>query len=767
MAQQEAKPTSDRDTIAFDMFGPLTSYIVDATQRGILFLDVMRQRGNAYRAHMAETAPHVLNYEAQLVVDGRSLEHPVNYVLVKIIPPASVEVDERLRPFVVVDPRAGHGPGIGGFKSDSEIGVALQAGHPCYFVGFLPDPMPGQTIEHIARAEAVFLERVIKLHPHAEGRPCVIGNCQAGWAVMMLAAIRPELFGPLIIAGSPLAYWGGVRGKYPMRYSGGLLGGSWLTALTSDLGHGKFDGAWLVQNFENQNPSNTLWTKQYNVYSKIDTEPARYLEFERWWGGHVNLNAEEIQFIVDELFVGNNLAAGRIQTSDKRTIDLRNIRSPIVVFCSKGDNVTPPQQALGWIPELYEDVDEIRSYGQTIVYTIHETIGHLGIFVSGGVARKEHSEFSSNIDLIDVLPPGLYEAVFERKSGATTNPDLAGGEWIMRCEARTIDDIRALGGNDLEDERRFATAARVSEINLGLYHTFVQPFVRAATSPGAAEFMRQMHPLRLQYEMLSDANPFMSWVSGAADKARQNRRADAANPLLKLQENVSQQIVRTLDAWRDTLEKVSEQTFLVIYGSPLLQAAVGIDPSEKEPLRHAPRDLLHQQLIQERIAEIKAKIPQGGIREATIRAVLYVGMVRGSVDERSFEMVRQIRRGQADLPTLPLADFKKLLREQYFMLLLDQAAAIAAIPAMLPPEPETRGKALELVNRIVQSPGALLPEGQARLQQVAQLFGRDEEPTLVPANDTAKEQKASKAMTPAPNLATPVSPARGSGGRRA
>ena len=84
--------------------------------------------------------------------------------------------------------------------------------------------------------EAIFLEKVIALHPAAEGKPCVIGNCQAGWAIMMLAAIRPDLFGPIIIAGSPLSYWAGVRGQYPMRYSGGLLGGSWLTALTSDLG---------------------------------------------------------------------------------------------------------------------------------------------------------------------------------------------------------------------------------------------------------------------------------------------------------------------------------------------------------------------------------------------------------------------------------------------------------------------------------------------------------------------------------------------------
>src|SRR3954469_17015675 len=488
-------------------FAPALEYFVDAAQRTILFWDVMRQRGNQFKAHREETVPHVLEYAAELVLDGRNFERPVNYLLVRIIPPSGITIDTRRRPFVIVDPRAGHGPGIGGFKADSEIGVALQAGHSCYFVGFLPEPMPGQTIEDIARAEAAFLEKVIALHPQADGKPCVIGNCQAGWAIMMLAAIRPELFGPLIIAGSPLAYWEGVHGKNPMRYSGGLLGGSWLTTLTGDLGAGKFDGAWLVQNFENQNPANTLWSKQYNLYSKIDTEASRYLGFERWWGGHVNLNAEEIQFIVDELFVGNKLAAGQIKTSDGRQIDLRNIRSPIVVFCSKGDNVTPPQQALGWIRDLYENVDQIRSYGQTIVYTVHESVGHLGIFVSTGVARKEHGEFSSNIDLIDTLPPGLYEAVFEKKTTDTANPDLVSGEWLMRCEARTPDDIRALGGNDAEDERRFATAARVSEINLGLYRQFVQPFVRASVTPALAETMQRMHPLRLQYEMFSKANP--------------------------------------------------------------------------------------------------------------------------------------------------------------------------------------------------------------------------------------------------------------------
>jgi pimeloyl-ACP methyl ester carboxylesterase len=708
----------------------------------VLFLDVLRQRGNQYRERLTETVPHVLEYEVELVIDGRTLDRPVNYALAKVIPPAGIEVDLKRRPFVVVDPRAGHGPGIGGFKADSEIGVAFKAGHPCYFIGFLPEPMPGQTIEDIARAEAMFLEKVIALHPAADGKPCVIGNCQAGWAVMMLAAIRPELFGPIIVAGSPLSYWAGVRGKYPMRYTGGLLGGSWLTAMTSDLGHGKFDGAWLVQNFENQNPANTLWTKQYNLYSQIDTEGPRYLGFEKWWGGHVNLNAEEIQFIVDELFIGNNLAAGRIQTSDGTSIDLRNIRSPIVVFCSKGDNITPPQQALGWILDLYESVDEIRSCGQTIIYTIHETIGHLGIFVSGGVAKKEHGEFSSNIDLIDTLPPGLYEAVLENKAGKTANPDLVTGNWVMRCEMRTLDDIRALGGNDAADERRFATAGRVSEINLALYRTFAQPAVRALASSPAAEWMQQLHPLRLQYEAFSNANPMMAPVASLANQVRNDRRPVAAdNPFVAMQENISRQIVRGLDTWRDMTEALAERTFLAIYGMPSLQAAVGIDPTSTRPQRTAVKNPLHRELLNKRIAELRSRIPLGGLREAVIRGLLYAGMGRAAIDERGFELARRIRQAHGEMP---LSEFKTLVREQFNMLLIDQDAALRAIPSMLPPEIETRQKALKLIKQILSARGEMSAEDEERLAEVVRLFEEGNEPSAkqIPFRQNRKESHA-------------------------
>ena len=717
----KSAPSNVSAAAAVNIFGDGFSYLTDAAQRSVLFLDTLRLRGNQYREQVAKSVPHVLDYKAELVVDGRTLERPVNYVLVKVIPPSGVRIDEKRRPFVVVDPRAGHGPGIGGFKADSEIGVAFKAGHPCYFIGFLPEPMPGQTIEDIARAEAIFLEKVISLHPDADGKPCVIGNCQAGWAVMMLAAIRPELFGPLIVAGTPLSYWAGIRGRYPMRYSGGLLGGSWLTTLLSDLGGGKFDGAWLVQNFENQNPANTLWSKQYNLYSKIDTESPRYLGFEKWWGGHVHLNAEEIQFIVDELFIGNNLAASRIYTADGTAVDLRNIRSPIVVFCSNGDNITPPQQALGWILDLYDDVDDIRSYGQTIVYTVHETVGHLGIFVSGSVAKKEHGEFSSNIDLIDTLPPGLYEATFEQANATTSSSDAVTGNWIMRCEARTLEDLRDLGGNDAADERRFAAAARVSEINLSFYRTFIQPFVRTLTNNAASDWMTTLHPLRMQYEAFSNANPLMASVASTADRTRKERRPVAEdNAFLAVQEKASEQIVAALDKWQEITELWAEQIFMSVYGSPLLQAAVGVDPADTKPQRKAARNPLHREFVEKKIAELRSRIPKGGPREAVIRALLYVAQQRASVDERGFEIVRRIRAENSDLS---LAEFKQVFREQFYIMLVDSDAALAAISSLLASDTASRKAAFNILTQVATAIGAPSSEEIKRINEIAKLFG--------------------------------------------
>ncbi len=700
--------------------GPFSEYLTDAAQRTVLFWDVMRQRSDQYYAQRAKNVPNVLNFDAELVLDARGFAKPVNYLLVRIKPQPGVVIDPRKRPFVIVDPRAGHGPGIGGFKADSEIGVAMKAGHPCYFVGFTPEPMPGQTIEDIVYAEVAFLEKVVALHMEADGKPCVIGNCQGGWAVMMVAAIRPDLFGPIIVPGSPLSYWAGVEGRYPMRYTGGMTGGSWMTALAGDLGNGKFDGGYLVKNFENQNPANTLWTKHYNLWDKVDAEGPRYIEFEKWWGGHVNLNAEEIQWIVDQLFVGNRLATGEIVTSIGDRIDLRNIRSPIICFCSEGDNITPPQQALGWIVDLYARDDDIRACGQTIIYAVHDNIGHLGIFVSGGVAKKEHQEFASNIDLIDVLPPGLYEAVLTPKGDDTANPDLVSGDWIVRFEPRTLDDVRHIVQPDPEMERRFAAMRRVSEINLGLYRTLVQPLVKASINEQGAEWLHHLNQAELPYQIFSARNPLMQPLAQLAEQVREQRQPAAPdNPFFAWQAMVSEQVVAALNGWRDFQEASVEQLFLAIYGSPLLQAAVGVGPADPPPRRRPATEPERKAFVQQRIAELQAGMAEGGVREAALRALVYIGLGGQGADERAFNELRRIRAANQGVP---LAEFKQVVREQYFRLMLDCDAALAAIPKMLPPDAASREQALDAVRRVVEAAGPPSGERAARMVRIEALF---------------------------------------------
>jgi pimeloyl-ACP methyl ester carboxylesterase len=703
--------------------GPAHEYLLDAWQRSVLFLDVLRQRGNIYREQQEKTAPNVLEFEAELVLDGRKLPRPVNYGLVSIKPPKGVKTDPAKRPFVVVDPRAGHGPGIGGMKTDSEIGVALENGHPCYFIGFLPEPMPDQTTEDVWNAEAEFIREVARRHP-GSGKPVVIGNCQAGWQTMIMAATHPDVPGPLLLAGAPLSYWAGVHGKNPMRYTGGMLGGTWLTSLSGDLGEGTFDGANLVANFEKLDPANTYFEKPYNVYSKVDTEAERFLDFETWWGSPVLLNSREMQWIADNLFVGNKLTNGEIQTSDGVQIDLRNVKSPIVVFCSWGDNITPPQQALGWITDLYGTDEELVANGQTIVYSVHGTVGHLGIFVSGKIATREHDEFASAMDMIDLMPPGLYEAVIEEIEEGVANRELIDGKYLFRLEPRTLDDIRALGGNSPEDDLKFAAVDRVSDINRRLYEQYLGPLVRAVTPPGFGDWSRKMHPNRVRFSIFSDENPAMRLVAESAEQARKNRQqVSEDNYFAAAEKTMAATISASLSAFGSARDAMTEQLFHMTYGSPMLQALVGLDPKDEASRRRPERDALREQVQARKRQELEAKFETGGAVEAALRSIAYVRMGEGSTDERSFAMIKQLHDAQPPGRPRSMEQLKEVVREQYLLLKSDEKRAVAALPKLIPRDPDHREKTLRAIQRIIAATGEPTGEAKRRLTEIETMFG--------------------------------------------
>ncbi|WFE71651.1 DUF3141 domain-containing protein [Halomonas sp. M1] len=748
-----ALPGGEALASVIDPFGfgrSAMSYWRDSLERNILYWDAMRERGNQYLEHMEQTKPNVLGFETEVLLDGRTLPHPTNYELLRVLPPANTYIDPKKRPFVVVDPRAGHGPGIGGFKPDSELGVALKAGHPCYFIGFLPFPEPGQTVEDVVEAEVAFLRHVIALHPDTVEKPMVVGNCQAGWQIMMAAALEPDVFGPILIAGAPLSYWAGEHGKAPMRYTGGMTGGSWITALTSDLGNGLFDGAWLVQNFERLNPANTYWKKQFHLYSNIDTEKERYLEFERWWGGHVVLGGEEIQYIVDNLFVGNRLSTAQLVTRDGRRIDLRNVRSPVVVFCSRGDDITPPPQALGWIRDLYEGEEDIIANEQTIVYCLHDTTGHLGIFVSGSVSRKEHSEFTANMDYIDVMPPGLYETTVSHAS-ERDDAELIERDYLLEFTARNFEELDRDVMHKPEDDRRFATVARISEINLGFYRLFMQPWLRAVMTPEAARWTRRMHPIRLGYKLLSDRNPLTVPLPVMAETVRRNRQEIGQDNFFKALESMaSDQITAGLNAWRDLRDSSTERLFMDIYGQPLLQAAVGLHGDAHVHRRRPGAEPEHRRFIENRKNELREKFSHGGTHEAAMRSIIYVLGGATATDERNF---KRLRASRAELePTASLSDFKHLVREQFFLLKMDREQALNTLPDLLKGQSnEEIDSQVEHLEHVFAASGELSEHAAERFSQVKALFDKARPAKPKPA--VAKQAATPAAIEKAPQKA--------------
>jgi pimeloyl-ACP methyl ester carboxylesterase len=670
----------------FDFWRDASAYWLDFTQRSILFWDTLRQRGNNWIEHEKAGKPPLLDFDWEMIADARRFERPANYALVQITPPAGIETDPERRPFVVIDPRAGHGPGIGGFKQDSQVGVALKAGHPVYCVIFFPEPEPGQTLADVSRAEAEFLRIVGERHPKTR-KPVVIGNCQGGWASMLIGALEPDLVGPIVINGAPMSYWAGNDGENPMRYAGGMLGGTWPALLASDLGAGTFDGAYLVDNFESLNPANTYFDKYYTLFSKIDTEPERFLEFERWWGGFFLMDSQEIKWIVENLFVGNNLADGDAEWSEGRAFDLRAIRSPIILFASLGDNITPPQQAFNWVADLYPTTEALKANGQVIVGLMHKSVGHLGIFVSGAVAKREHTQIVDLIEYIEHLPPGLYGMqVEEQKANGSVRYD------VLLTE-RQVEDLQVLQKYGRKDEGPFKVAEKTSEALASAYETFVHPFVSPMVTPGAAKVARALNPQRAQRWAVSDLNPFLWPLKGMADMVRANRAPrDNEGPMAAMEHWMAAATSASWDFYRDMRDASVENTFFRIYGS----ASIGMAAEDKEADVEEPIDVRNAPLVKEALSHIE----DGDRTKAMVRTALLLvkagtGRRRLSAMKRARELVGK----DIGLLDMPAEAARAIIREQSYVVDFEPVKALLALPNLLR-TPDDRRRLLDLLDRL-------------------------------------------------------------------
>lgn len=689
----------------------LTEYVTDSAERAVLFLDALRRAGNLQREHADSGSPPVLVYDYEMVIDGRRLKRAVNYALVRITPTEDAPPAEPdRRPYIIIDPRAGHGAGIGGSKNDSQVGVAMHAGHPVYFVIFFPDPVPGQSIADVCAAEADFIRAVRERHPRAS-RPVVIGNCQGGWSTMLLSASNPDLTGPVVLNGAPMSYWAGLQGDNPMRYFGGLAGGVLPAVLMSDLNAGRFDGANLVLNFEMLNPGNTWFRKYYDLWRNVDGGVQRFLDFDRWWSGFYTMNTDEIRWIVENLFIGNRLARGGVMLDPHTYVSLRHVRAPIIVFASHGDNITPPQQALNWIADTYRDTHEIKACGQRIVYLLHEEVGHLGIFVSSRVAQKQHRHIVSTLKAVEALSPGLYEMVLEDKQGEGMD-----AVYTVSFQAREIDDILAID-DGREDEEMFAAVSKFSRIAGETYDIAFRPWLRSMVNPALAAHTVKAHPLRLRRSLLSDDNPAMSGVEAAAGRVREQRHpATEGNPFTALERLAADTMESVWAQWRATTDAWLELGFTAVYGSPLMLALGETDRAYERNLAEFDIHRLPQvQLILGRVGE-------GGFAEGVVRIFILLGKARGAIRQGALERADEVLRNRPQFAHLGDSDRNRIIHEQSVIVDLVPDVAIATLTLLLD-DVQARREALELVAYVAGADDSLDPPVREMLDQVRNALG--------------------------------------------
>jgi tellurite resistance protein/pimeloyl-ACP methyl ester carboxylesterase len=576
--------------------------------------------------------------------------------------------------------------------------------------------MPGQVLADVKNAEIVFLEEIRRRHPQAP-KPTVIGNCQGGWAAALVGADRPDLVGPLLLNGSPLSYWSGVGGENPMRYKGGVLGGVWMNSFLGDLGNGLFDGANLVLNMELLNPANTFWTKQYNLYAKVDTEAERFINFEKWWGGFYMMTTDEIHTIVDGLFVGNKLVRGTFELEEGKKVDLKQFKDPVVVFASKGDNITPPQQALNWIPRVYKSVDEIKRHGQVIVYIVHPEIGHLGIFVATSIAKKEQKKIIGSVEMIEFLSPGLYEMVIVENPSAPWMND-----YKVKFEPRDISDIMAYDDGD-EDEEAFKHVAVISELNDKFYQAFFRPFVRSFVTRTSAEVLKQLHPLRTQRYMISDLNPMMIPFKTVAPYVRENRKTiQNGNVFADIEKSFSQSMVDLWELYKNIRDLGTENLFVNVYKNKVLRtlfpdAADLLDTPAK--LRADKR--MHAAVVKKDREIWMKSLEEGGYAEGVIRMMVAMAGADGHIDDAEFIVAGKIIKAHKQLKDLTSEELKTMTREQSRILQTDFDKAIDALPKMIRTKKD-RQKAFAFAKEIALADKTIDINEQKLLERIQTLF---------------------------------------------
>lgn len=372
--------------------------------------------------------------------------------------------------------------------------------------------------------------------------------------------------------------------------------------------------------------------------------------------------------------------------------DLRNIQVPIVLFASLGDNITPPQQAFNWVADVYHSTEEIKARGQVIVGLLQEDVGHLGIFVSGKVAKKEYTQIVSVLKSIEALAPGLYGMEIVESKDAKGKP-----VYDVNFVEHSLEEVVArLNRFKRADERPFEAVKAVAELNQRAYELFGRPVVESFANEYGAKLAREFHPLRFQRWVFSDLNPALSWLAPTAQSVKAQRRAlSAQHPARQAEAAHSDVTSATLELYRGLRDAMSEAAFFLMYGN--LYAFYSGDGRDIEASATPAADPRELPWVQEALAAME----KGGYAQALARVACLLAY-RGeplplSKLQLAHEMLEEYR---GLLPQLSHAEVRRIAGQQQILVRYEPEKALATLPKLLS-EPQDRDRLLTLLDRVL------------------------------------------------------------------
>jgi hypothetical protein len=184
-----------------------------------------------------------------------------------------------------------------------------------------------------------------------------------------------------------------------------------------------------------------------------------------------------------------------------------------------------------------------------------------------------------------------------------------------------------------------------------------------------------------------------------------------------MEKAASSWITTCLESWGRIRDGMTEAFFLNAYGSPLLQAMVGLG------------GLVREAAAAEFRSSLDRKFEEGGLEEAALRALIYVRLPDGAFDERSFRMLKGIREQRKSNDRITPSQFRDILNVQLQLVRLDEERAIETVPKLLRGGEDNIAAAWSAMRQLVAAPGALDQEGQRRWERIEKLFGAEPKPS--------------------------------------